>query len=82
MARTPSWENAVTDYLERIDKKVDRYNETAQISLNTHISEYHKMVREMTEKITEVRTQVKIYAAIAGAVGAAIGGIVGRLIVK
>jgi hypothetical protein len=80
--RVPTWEQGVTDYLDKLDKKLDTFNAAAIANLAAHVATYGNEKVGFEQRITRLETQVKIYSGIAGAIGAAIGAAIMKLVVK
>ncbi len=79
ISRQPTWEQGVTKYLEKLEKKLD----DGVAVINVRIDNlYNKEITDLKVQMAKIETQVKIYAAIAGAIGMIAGGLVGKLIVK
>jgi hypothetical protein len=74
MPRAATWETAVTDYLERLEKGMG--------SLNGRIDNlYNHEIAALKERIVRLETRVSIYAAIAGFIGMAVGGALVKLVI-
>jgi hypothetical protein len=71
----PSWQQGVTNLLEKMEQKIDRVDGKLDTFIQTDIA-------ELRERMAKVETRVAIYAGIAGAVGMACGTAVTKLIVK
>jgi hypothetical protein len=80
--KIPTWEQGVTDYLDKLDKKLDTFNAAAIANLAAHVATYGNEKVGFEQRITRLETQVKIYAGIAGALGAAVGAGIMKLLVK
>jgi hypothetical protein len=79
LSRQPTWEQGVTKYLEKLEKKLDDGVATINIRIDNL---YNKEITDLKVQMARIETQVKIYAAIAGAIGMLVGGVVAKLVVR
>jgi hypothetical protein len=79
MARTPTWEQGVTGYLEKLDKKLDDGLGKINVRIDTL---YNSEITLLKVQMGKLETQVKIYAGIAGTIGAVVGAAIMKLVVK
>jgi len=72
--RAPTWEQGVTDYLDRLEKSI--------AGLNTRIDNIYVMeLTSIKVAMGKLETRVSIYAAIAGFIGMAVGGALVKFVV-